>query len=309
MAHRIKDPGIGASSDLNARRFINQDGSFNVKHHNRKRRLSETYSYLINISWSVFFGYVFLGYILINSLFAVTYLSLGIESITESTGSIFRDFFKAFFFSAQTITTVGYGAMAPSGIAFGLISSFEAMIGLLSFSFITGLLYGRFSKPHAKVRFSESMVVCQHQGYDALMFRMMGTSETTMIQPRMEVTLALATQNPQGKYTNEFYRLTLERDHIAYLPTTWTIVHTIDESSPLYTFKRESLVNLQGELLLMASYYEESFNQEVHQVHSYMLKNILLDHKFKKAYHIDEEGYTVLDHLGLDHTIPLKAVE
>ncbi len=305
MARRIKDPGIGAASNENARRFVNQDGSFNIKHRNKRSQLSETYSYLIDISWPRFFVYVFLGYILLNSLFALCYTIIGVEAITTPSGNIFRDFLKAFFFSAQTITTVGYGALAPKGIVFGFISSFEAMIGLLSFSFITGLLYGRFSKPHANIRFSKVMVLRKHGDHDALMFRLMSSSASTMIQPRIEVTLTLSEKDETGAYKNNFYRLTLERDKITYLPTTWTIVHVIDENSPFSTYDREQLCNLRGEFLIMASYYEESFNQEVYQIHSYVLKNIRIDHAFQKAYYYDEEGYTVLDHELLDETYSL----
>ena len=136
MAKRIKDPGIGRSSNKHAKRFINPDGSFNIKHINRQSgTLSESYEYLISISWWKFFLWVVLGYILVNSVFAIVYTLLGISNIIEPTGNIFKDFLNAFFFSAQTITTVGYGAMAPKGQLFGIISSFEAFSRVIKFFF------------------------------------------------------------------------------------------------------------------------------------------------------------------------------
>ncbi len=305
MARRIKDPGIGATSNAKAKRFVNQDGSFNIRHKNKRGGLSDAYAYLIAISWMRFFAYVFVGYILLNSIFALCYTLLGVEAITTPSGSVFRDFLRAFFFSAQTITTVGYGTMSPKGIIFGFISSFEAMIGLLSFSFITGLLYGRFSKPRANIRFSNVMVLRAYEDHDALMFRLMSSSASTMIQPRIEVTLTLTEKDQTGGYKNNFYRLSLERDKITYLPTTWTVVHRIREGSPFVGYDRQQLNTLKGELLIMTSYYEESFNQEVHQIHSYLLKNIKIDHAFQSAYYYDEEGYTVLDHELLDKTYKL----
>ncbi len=302
MAKKIKDPGIGKSSNKHAKRFINSDGSFNITHVNRPSSLSESYEYLISISWWKFFLWVVLGFTLINALFAVIYTILGISNIIEPTGSVFTDFLNAFFFSAQTITTVGYGAMAPKGMLFGIISSFEAMIGLLSFSFITGLLYGRFSRPRANIRFSSSMLLKKHNGVDSIMFRLMSKSANVMIHPKIEATLTLSQEDENEKYVNSFYKLKLERNSITYLPTTWTIVHAIDESSPLQEFDRGMLSQLNGEVLILVSYYDESFNQEVHQVHSYVLKNIKEGHGFVPAFYYDDNGYTILDHNKLDKT-------
>ncbi len=302
MAKRIKDPGIGKSSSSRAKRFINIDGSFNIKHINRPGSLSESYEYLINISWTRFFLWVLLGYIVINSLFAIVYTLLDISNIVKSTGSIFKDFLNAFFFSAQTITTVGYGAMSPKGQLFGIISSFEALIGLLSFSFITGLLYGRFSKPRANIKFSNNMILRKHNGVDCIMFRLMSKSGNIMIRPRIEATLALSQEDKSKKYVNSFYSLQLERNAITYLPTTWTVVHPIVEESPLYEFDREALQQLNGEVLILVSYYDESFAQEVHQVHSYVLKDIKKDQAFIPAFYYDDDGYTILDHEKLHKT-------
>ncbi len=302
MAKTIKDPGVGRSSNKHAKRFINSDGSFNIKHINRPSSLSESYEYLINISWSKFFLWVLLGYILINTLFAFVYLFLGISGITKPTGSIFSDFLNAFFFSAQTITTVGYGKMAPKGMLLGVISSFEALIGLLSFSFVTGLLYGRFSKPKANIQFSKSIILREYKSVDCIMFRLMSRSANIMIRPRIEATLSLSQKGKDKKYINNFYNLKLERSSITYLPTTWTIVHAIDDTSPLKDFDRKELSQLHGEVLLLISYYDESFAQEVHQVHSYVLKNVKQDQKFIPAFYYDEDGFTILDHNKLDKT-------
>lgn len=302
MAKKIKDPGIGKSSNKYAKRFVNPDGSFNIKHINRPNSLSENYNYLINITWGMFFLWVFLGYTLINTLFAIIYTFLGIVNITEPTGNLYRDFLNAFFFSAQTITTVGYGAMAPKGLVFGVISSFEALIGLLSFSFVTGLLYGRFSKPRANIRFSNNLILKEHNGVDCIMFRLMSRSTNVMIRPRIEATLALSKEDKDKKFVNNFYNLKLERDSITYLPTTWTVVHPIEQSSPLAEYNRQQLQCLNAEILILFSYYDESFAQEVHQVHSYVLKNLKQDHSFVKAFYYDKEGYTVLDHSNLDKT-------
>ncbi|RZS92609.1 ion channel [Aquimarina brevivitae] len=300
MAVEVKDPGIGKSSNKKAKRFINPNGSFNVKHINRKESFANSYDYLIHISWTKFFLWVLLGYIIVNSFFAIIYILFGIAEITNPSGNVFEDFLNAFFFSAQTITTVGYGAMAPKGILFGIISSIEALIGLLSFSFITGLLYGRFSKPRANIKFSTYLISKEHNGKNSLMFRLMSKNGNVMIKPKIEATLALSLPDQQGGYSNNFYKLKLERSAITYLPTTWTVVHAIDDLSPLAAYSLKDIKKVHGEILILASYYDESFAQEVHQAHSFILKDIKTAHQFKPAFFYDEEGYTVLDHDRLD---------
>ncbi len=301
MAKKVIDPGFGTVSSESVKRLVNQDGTFNIKHLNHRSDISSAYSYLVNISWTRFFGLVILGYLIVNALFACIYLLIGVEDIVPPSGSLLRDFMSAFFFSAQTVTTVGYGAMSPNGVGAGIISTIEALIGLLSFSFVTGLLYGRFAKPKASIKFSENMVYREHKDGHAIMFRLMNRRTKIMIQPRIAVTLAIS-EEENGSYKRSFYGLQLERNNVTYLPTTWTIVHEIDEKSPLKKFAKEEMKDLDAELLILASYYDESFNQEVHQVHSYTMKELLLDQHFEKAFYYDDEGNTILDHQLLNST-------
>ena len=296
MGKKIKDPGIGNTSAAHVGRLINDNGAFNVVHKNKSKRFSEAYNYLINMSWGHFFVLSFILYTVANILFAGLYLVTGINEITATTGNVYQDFLNAFFFSSQTFTTLGYGAMAPSGVASGIISSIEAFIGLMFFAFATGLLYGRFSKPRAAIRFSEHLILNELKAHKALMFRIENDRRSTMIQPKVSVTLKLSKKNRKGNYVNDFYNLELERRTINYLPTTWTIVHKIDENSPLSHFFEDNIKSLQGEFIVMVSYYDESFNQEVHQMYSYLLKDVKLHYRFLKTYYYNEKGQMVLDH-------------
>lgn len=307
MAKRIKDPGLGKTSSPVAKRMVNKDGTFNVVHLNKSARLREAYNYLVQISWYQLFLLAFLAYIVLNICFALIYYAIGIEQITTPTGNAFHDFVNAFFFSCQTITTLGYGAMSPTGIASGIVSSFEALLGLLMFSFITGLLYGRFSKPKASIRFSEHVIYRDFNVTQALMFRLVNNRKSIMINPRVSMTLSLSEKNNLGEFTNAFYALKLEREQITYLPTTWTVVHEIDEQSPLRKFTKDEIKKQNGELLIMISYYDDSFNQEVHQLHSYLLSELKIDYKFTKAFYYNEAGKMVLDHKLLDEIEPLKS--
>lgn len=302
MAKRIKDPGFGAASITTAKRIVNKDGTFNIKHLNGKTGISALYAYLVDISWTRFFLLVFLVYFVINMAFAFIYVAIGVEYISVEPQNFLKDFVNAFFFSSQTITTLGYGAMAPTSILAGIVSSFQAVAGLLSFSFVTGLLYGRFSKPKASIQFSDNIIYRDFKEGKALMFRLMNSKNDVMINPRVKVTLAITEENKELGYRRNFYQLALERDHITYLPTTWTLVHEIDKDSPLHKFSPSELQKLNGEFLIMVSYYDEAFNEEVYKLHSYTFQEILMNVVFEKAFYFDEEGYTVLDHHKISHT-------
>lgn len=295
MAKKLKDPGVGYKSNRDAQRVI-VGGQSNVRHINKPRSVDDLYSYLIDIPWWLFLLYVLLGYILINAFFALVYVFIGAQEFLSSTGSVWKDFAYLFFFSAQTITTVGYGAIAPNGVLAGFISSFEALIGLLSFSFITGLLYGRFSKPKAKIKFSKHLVVRDFEDSRALMFRVMNKRTNMMIEPELNAVINITEKDKIGEFKREFYQLPLVRNKIMYLPTMWTVVHKMDTDSPLSKYSDEELEALEVEIYILFKYHEQAFNQQVYQMHSYDFSQLKINHKFGASYTFDEEGYTVIDH-------------
>ena len=300
MLKKTKDPGFGHKSSKNAMNIINNDGSSNVIHTNRKFSGDDFYSFFIGLSWWQFFFLVILGYTLLNIVFGFIYMFIGIEQITPSKGNFIDDFLNGFFFSCQTLTTVGYGGIAPQGITANIVAAFEAMIGLLSFSFITGLLYGRFSKAKASIHFSDHLIVRDFKEQKALMFRLMNSRKTVMIEPEITVTLSLNEKGEKGEYKREFFRLKLERDKIMYMPTIWTIVHEIDAESPLYNYTKEEIAALDGELYILVQYHEESFGQKVYQIASYDFSKMQIDVQFTPSSYVNEDGYTVLDHNKLN---------
>ncbi|CAM1346208.1 ion channel [Tenacibaculum crassostreae] len=296
MAKKIKDPGLGYNSKKNSKGIVNKDGSSNVIHVNKKFNLDDLYTFFIELTWWQFFLFVLLGYTLLNVVFGFVYMAIGIEEITPSKGNFLDDFLNGFFFSAQTLTTVGYGGIAPQGITANMIAAFEAMIGLLSFSFITGLLYGRFSKAKAAIHFSDNLILRDFKEHRAIMFRLMNSRKTVMIEPEITVTLSVNEKNKDGEYKREFYRLKLERDKIMYLPTVWTIVHEIDKESPLFKYTNTEIEKLEAELYVLIQYHEESFGQKVYQITSYNFSQLKTEVKYKSSFSFDEEGYMILDH-------------
>lgn len=293
---KIIDPGFGYSSSRNSQSMINKKGHSNVIHKNKALSINDTYAYLTDISWFKFFVFVFVSYIIINMFFASIYLLVGIEEITNSTGSKVQDFFNAFFFSAQTITTVGYGGISPQGFTGNIISTFQALVGLLSFSFVTGLLYGRFSKPKAAVKFSENVILRDFEDEKTIMFKLMNYRSTIMIDPKVTVIFANTIKDEDDDFRKEYFKLKLQMEKLKYLTTTWTIVHKIDGESPFVGFAKNEIKALDAELYILIQYHDETFSQQVNQMHSYKSADLLVDVKFKQSFSFDKEGYTVLDH-------------
>ena len=296
---KIKDPGFGYKTANSAKRMVNADGSFNLIHINKKFSVSEIYSRLINMTWIKFITLIFLWFFLLNILFAGIYFFIGIEHLTIEKSTPFQDFLNSYFFSAQTLTTLGYGSVSPQGNITAFISSLEALIGLIGFAFMTGLLYGRFSKPKAAIRFSDVMVLRPFKEKRAVMFRLMNKRTNVMIEPKIKVTLAINELDDKGGFSRKFYNLNLEREKIMYLPSTWTIVHEIEEGSPLYKYTDEQLLKLNAELLVLIEYYEDAFTQNVYQMHSYSFNDLRNNYKFTPAYYFDENGQAILDHGNL----------
>jgi inward rectifier potassium channel len=296
---KIKDPGFGYKTANSAKRMVNADGSFNLIHINKKFSVSEIYSRLINMTWIKFITLIFLWYFLLNILFAGIYSFIGIEHLTIEKSTPFQDFLNSYFFSAQTLTTLGYGLVSPQGNITAFISSLEALIGLIGFAFMTGLLYGRFSKPKAAIRFSDVMVLRPFKEKRAVMFRLMNKRTNVMIEPKIKVTLAINELDDKGVFSRKFFNLNLEREKIMYLPSTWTIVHEIEEGSPLYKYTDEQLLKLNAELLVLIEYYEDAFTQNVYQMHSYSFNDLRNNYKFTPAYYFDENGQAILDHGNL----------
>lgn len=304
MAKKIKDPGLGYNSNENVQSFINPNGSSNILHINRVHSFEDLYTYLLSLSWTLFSLLATLGFIILNSFFALVYLWIGIEELTIPSSEWWRNFLNAFNFSAQTITTVGYGSLSPNGVLSGLVSSLESLIGLMSFSFITGLLYGRFSKPKSSIRFSENFVVRKFENEKALMFRLTNKRTTIMIEPEIKITLTITEKDTSGEFKRSFYQLKLERDKITYLPTMWTIVHKIDKDSPLYKYTDEELQDLTANMYILFQYHEESYSQKLYKLHSYRFEDLKINTSFKSSVRFSKQGQIILNHDLLDQTEP-----
>lgn len=173
MNKRINDPGFGTKYERQTKRIINQDGSFNVKRYGVDTGLRSIYQAIISMGFWQFLMIVVLAYIVVNVLFASLYFMAGPENLDGMNGKSGLDaWLTCFYFSFQTFTTVGYGALSPLGVLMNFIASIEALAGLLGFALMSGVLYGRFSKPKSALTYSKNAVMAPFEEGEALMFRL-----------------------------------------------------------------------------------------------------------------------------------------
>jgi inward rectifier potassium channel len=261
-------------------RFLNPDGSFNVVRENAGF-WDNTYFHLMTMPWWQFTGMIVVGFGLLNTLFALLYCLVGIENLNGiEPGGFVQNFTNAYFFSSQTLTTVGYGHISPGSFGANLVASFESFAGLLAFALISGLLYGRFSRPEAKIVFSENMLVSPYKNGKALMLRMSNAQRSEMIETESVIFVSLNQRSEAGQLERRFYPLPLEISKISFFSLSWTLVHPLDENSPLHGFSLEELKEAQTEIMVLVKGIEEANQQMVHARRSYTADEIVSGAKF-----------------------------
>jgi len=213
----------------------------------------------------------------------------GAQAATES-----ARFLNGFFFSAHTLSTVGYGSISPKDTGGNIVASLESMIGVLVFAVATGLLYGRVSRPSARFGFSRTMVLAPYQDGHSLQFRVVNRRQNSLMELDVQVML-MTVQRQNGQATRKYEMLKLERRHILFLALTWTIVHPIDAESPLWGKTAADLDQLQAEVLILMKGYDDTFSQTVIARHSYRHDEIVWGRRFAPAFYVDPAGDLVLE--------------
>jgi inward rectifier potassium channel len=295
------DPGTGSNFSHETKRIINKDGSFNVQRIGTSFNLNDAYLHFIQMDWPPFLLILFTGFVLLNVLFALLYFILGNGHLgmVDHTSSL--DFFlHCFYFSTQTFTTVGYGAISPSSNTASLIAAFEAFFGFLSFSLATGLLFGRFSRPNAKIRYSKNALVSKVNGERALIFRLANARSTPLLDLRATVIFSMSKNDEYKGIHRTYSRLNLQVSNIDFMPLNWTIVHFINDDSPFFQMTDDDILNSGGELLVHIRGFDEAFSQEVHSRFSYKSNEMMKNAVFKRAFSTDDSGEVTLDLSRLD---------
>jgi inward rectifier potassium channel len=287
------DPGLTQQYTASLRRAINPDGTFNVIRRGSGWRDVHPYLHLVSVSWPKFFAIIFSTYILINVVFAGVYYALGPAALQGGTPATPR-FLNDLFFSSQTLTTVGFGSISPQSEAANVVAGIEALFGLLGFAVATGVMFGRVSRPSARIGFSERALIAPYQEGKAFEFRMVNRRTNSLME--LEVTVTFMRVVPvNGRLQREFDLLKLERKRVLFFPLTWTVVHAIEGDSPLAGKTHDDLAAIQAEFLVLVKGWDETFGQTVHQRFSYRYDEIEWDAKFTPAFAIDSHGDMVLE--------------
>ncbi len=291
------DLGFGYQPVMKNQPFINKDGSPNVVRKGLPTfNTSDNYHKLITMDGWRFAILIFSCYLVANIIFALIYMLLGNNALfgRHQDGEL-NGFWEAFFFSAQTLSTVGYGHISPRGMAANSVAAFESMIGLLSFALATGLMYGRFSRPAAKIIYSKNMIVAPYlENKRGLMFRLANRRRNILVDLNLEMTFSY-NETVDGKTVRRFYPLELERKSVSILTMNWTVVHDIDENSPLKDFTYDNLVSAEATFVILLRVFDEAFAQVVNSRTSYTVDDLLWGAKFNPMFNRNDGGQIVLD--------------
>lgn len=290
------DTGFGSNPNSYGGRFVNRDGSFNLRKVGRPYwdRFT-TFQLLLSLPAWKFVVVLVLFFITANLLYTALYLMAGTDQLQGMIAhTAWQKFKEVYFFSTETFTTVGYGRVNPVGDGANLIASFEAMSGFLSFAIATGLIYGRFAKPKSYLIFSDDALISPYRDKTALMFRFVSFKENhvlTDVEIRVTTAMIVA-ENGRSEY--KFYNLSLERSKVDSLPMNWTVVHALDEESPFYGMTLEDMRAADLEIYVLIRGFDDVYSNFVLRRTSYTYNEIKFNRKFLPMYHESSDGRTTI---------------
>jgi inward rectifier potassium channel len=301
-----QDLGLGGRmSDRSTVRLLNHDGTFNV----RRNDLNPLHPYnayhtLLSLPIPRLVAGVAAGYIAANLVFAALYWLAGPGALAGASTAPLGRFEDCFFFSVQTLATIGYGKLVPTTRAANLLVAVEALVGLLGFAILSALLFARFTRPTAKIRFSRHAIVAPYRDGWALMFRLANLRNHDLTKVHAVVTFARWSEDA-GTRRRRFDQLALERDAIIFMPLHWVVVHPIGPTSPLRGLTPEAFAATEPEVVCLITADDETFAQTVHAKTSYDKGDIVWGARFRDMYLPDTDRVAIdLDRLHDIENVP-----
>ncbi len=276
-----------------------------VKLNAKKFDFRDTYHLILTLTWPGFAVFVFGGYLLINLIFAALYL-LDPHGVAEmAPGS----FFDAFFFSVETLATVGYGHMYPESLYGHVITMLEIMVGLFGVAVITGLIFVRFSRPTARMHFSSVAVIAPFDGVPTLMFRLANLRHQAMVEPEFRMILLRNVITAEGEEVRRFRSLKLEFDHLIRFPAVLTVRHPIDKKSPLYGMTPEDFRRQGIHIIASVMGVDTVIVAPVQSLSDYSFEQIEWNRRFVEIYDQNEEGQWTVDYARIDETEDVTPIQ
>ena len=283
----FRDLGFGAEVARGTRRrLLNRDGSFNVVRDALDPLSSlSLYHWLLTISWPRFLAFITGSYIIVNIFFAFAFLLLGPDALQSSTAGDFAGtaFYRAFFFSVDTFATIGYGNIIPVGVAANTLVTIEALLNIVGVALATGVIFARFSRPSARIIYSRNAIVAPYRDRTALEFRIANARSSQLIEVQVQAILTKLEQVGDSM-VRKFYDLSLERTRVVFFPLSWTVVHPIDSTSPMWGLTHADLLKAEAELLVLLIGTDETVSQSVHSRSSYQASEIIWGAKFSNMF-------------------------
>jgi inward rectifier potassium channel len=261
----------------------------------------DLYHILLTLPWVAFIGLVSFFYLLINGLFALAY-SLDADAIANSQGSLQA----LFFFSVQTMASIGYGAMYPTSLYTHWLVVIESIFGLFFIATTTGLVFARFSLPTARILFSEVAVIAPFNGMPTLMFRTANKRHNYILEAQLWVTLVRDEITQEGDYIRRFHDLELVRSHTPVFSMSWTAMHPITPHSPLYGHTHATLKQDRAEIVVTLTGLDETLSQTIHARHSFRASEVFWNHKFADILFTRPDGQRVIDYSHFHSVEPIQ---
>lgn len=281
-----------------------ENGHFRIDGNNSwKSYLSDPYHLMLTIPWRGFLLLIILGYVLTNTLFALAYL-VDPGGLQNGRPGSFED---AFFFSVQTLATIGYGAIYPKSLYANILVTIEAMSSLIGIAIMTGLAFARFSKATAKVVFSRVAVIAPHEGIPTLMFRSANSRKNQILEAQLQVYLMRDEITAEGHFIRRFHNVKLLRHKTPSFGLSWTAMHPIDEHSPFYGATEESLSQTRAMLAVSLTGIDETVYQMIYARHTFAAQEILWNYRFVDIFHPTADGHRYIDYAHFHDVEALEA--
>ena len=293
-----RDLGFGSLAQRGNHRLVNRDGSFAVSREGgRWHRSLTAYHALLTMSWRRFLLMAALTYAGFNLLFGLAYLACGPGAIAgppPEDPSMGGPVLRAFILAVHTSSTVGYGQLVPASVPAHLVMTVQAFLTLVLVALGTGIVFARFSRPNADLAWSEHAVVAPYRGIRAFMVRVANRRENQIVDMQAKLILTLFEER-DGKRHRGFYELELERRKVSFLPLSWTIVHPIDESSPLHGLDERSFADCEPEVIVLLQGRDTMTSQDIHDWISYTADEVVFDARFVRIFDPTPEGTVRMD--------------